>query len=315
MLAEREGPALVLPGGLSLATRLHGPPRGSASCYALALHGWMDNASSFSLLGAALAAASVSVCAVDLPGHGRSAHLAAESFYTSAAYAAHVIEAWAAWRAAFVDAAGDPPLVLLGHSLGAGVSSVAAAVLAAAGGGPRALVLIDGLGPPMPRGADGCVAALARAVEAKRDLLAAAPSTYASADEASVHRVAAAARNPGKQWISAAAARALVDRALVAAPGGGWRFAHDPKIKGPSPQYFSEEQAHEVLGAIACPVLLVLASDGWPRPADVMQARVRCVRDLEVRTLPGAHHLHADPDTAPAVAAAALAFLRARGVL
>jgi pimeloyl-ACP methyl ester carboxylesterase len=252
-----------------------------------------------------------------MPGHGRSAHLSAESYYASAAYAAHVVEAWVAWRAAFVDAAGDPPCVLVGHSLGASVSSVAAAVLAAGGGGgaPRALVLIDGLGPPMPRGADSCVAAMARAVEAKRDLLGAAPSTYASADEAAAHRMATAARNPGKLWISAAAARALVDRALVAAPGGGVRFAHDPKIKGPSPHYFSEEQAHEILGAIACPVLLVLASDGWPRPADVMQARARCVRDLETRTLPGSHHLHADPDTAPAVAAAVLAFLRARGVL
>jgi hypothetical protein len=176
----------------------------------------------------------------------------------------------------------------------------------------------------MARPAETCVGQFARAVEAKRNFLRAPRSVYASVDEAAAHRVAAAARNPGAQWISAVAARALVLRALEPAPAdvlaaadkaAGWVFRHDPKIKGPSPLLFSDSQAHEFPAAIAAPVLLIIAEQGWPRPADVIQARMRCVRDLEVRTLPGSHHLHADPDTAPAGCAARAAFLRARGLL
>jgi pimeloyl-ACP methyl ester carboxylesterase len=96
----------------------------------------------------------------------------------------------------------------------------------------------------------------------------------------------------------------------------GWCFRHDPKIKGPSLQYFTEEQALQFLAAIRCPVLHITAVDGWPRPAEVVERRMRAVPDLENHTLPGSHHLHLDTDTAPAVIDVCAAFLRKRlGVL
>jgi len=116
---------------------------------------------------------------------------------------------------------------------------------------------------------------------------------------------------------SSAAAEAIGASGALAAPGSapvpaGWCFRHDPKIKGPSLQYFTEEQALQFLAAIRCPVLHITAVDGWPRPAEVVERRMRAVRDLENHTLPGSHHLHLDADTAPAVIDACAAFLRKR---
>ena len=355
----REGPCLELPGGLLVATQLSGPPPAEARAHAFALHGWMDNSASFYALGAALARAGVSLCALDLPGHGRSAHLPAHAFYAQAVYAAHACEAWAAWAAwRWAAPSLAPPAILIGHSLGAGLASAIAGATSAAaaarasdsgeaaaatGPPPAALILLEGLGPPGPRAAlsggsvPGAAGLLARALAAKREALAAGPrSLYASPEAAAAHRQATAARNPGSQYISAEVARALVLRALEPAPaapaaaaaaaatadgdgtpatGSGWVFTHDPKVKGSSPHFFTEEQAQQLLAAVSCPTLLLLAADGWPRPADLMQARMRALRDLETRTLPGSHHHHADPDTAPAVAGAVLSFLHARGLL
>ena len=321
--------SLVLPCGLVLATRSFGAR--DAPLRILAAHGWMDAASSFHLLGPYLAARGAYFISIDLPGHGRSAWLPASGSYTTSDFALALAEAWAvlAWSDG----------VLVGHSMGAGAASVAACALR----GLRALVLLEGLGP-VPRPSSEAATLFSRAVAARAEARrGAARAVYASIEAAAAHRAATPRSHPGRQYLSLAAARQLVERALepageadlaaaageadlaaaaaaaksagsAAAGSSGWCFRHDPRIKGPSPHYYSEEQAHAFLAALACPVLLVLAVDGWPRPPDLAEARARCVRDLEVVTLPGSHHLHADPDTAPAVCAAVAAFLEKRGI-
>ena len=85
----------------------------------LALHGWLDNAASFVPLAAQWG--DIELVALDLPGHGASAHLPPSADYTVA------VDARAAFAAA--DALGWEHFHLLGHSLGGAVASVMAAAM------------------------------------------------------------------------------------------------------------------------------------------------------------------------------------------
>lgn len=82
----------------------------------LALHGWLDNAASFVPLAAQLPG--LELVAIDLPGHGHSAHLPPGTQYNTPGAICHVLDV--------ADALGWDRFVLLGHSMGAGIASLAA---------------------------------------------------------------------------------------------------------------------------------------------------------------------------------------------
>src|SRR5690606_21878355 len=87
----------------------------------LALHGWLDNAASFVPLAAEFEriGTQVDLVAPDLPGHGRSAHLAQGADYSFAGALHSVLD--------IADALGWDRFALLGHSMGAGIASLVAA--------------------------------------------------------------------------------------------------------------------------------------------------------------------------------------------
>ena len=113
-----------LGGSFRIASKCWGQPRlDSNQLCVLACHGWMDNASSFDLLGPALVRElGAYIVAPDLPGHGRSSHLPPLCYYGSAEYAATVVELWRSQRWARG--------ALVGHSMGTGISCLVAAALA-----------------------------------------------------------------------------------------------------------------------------------------------------------------------------------------
>ena len=84
----------------------------------LALHGWLDNAGSFSAI-APLLARSHYVVAIDLRGHGRSSHLPPGAWY-------HYVDYFDDLRAT-LDHFGWPKATLFGHSLGGTLASLFAA--------------------------------------------------------------------------------------------------------------------------------------------------------------------------------------------
>ena len=100
----------------------------------LALHGWLDNAGSFDRLAPLLEGRYL--VALDLAGHGRSDHRAPGSGYPYVDYLDEI--------AAVIDWMGGVAVDLLGHSLGATLASVFAAL---SPGKVRRLLLIEGLGP------------------------------------------------------------------------------------------------------------------------------------------------------------------------
>lgn len=238
----------------------------------LALHGWLDNAASFERL-APILAAERRVIALDLPGHGHSAHLPDRARrYHIADQVDLVLE--------FAEALGLARFDLLGHSLGAGIASLAAAAAPARVG---RLLLIEGLGPLADDGSHTLGRwrdALARRPAARRP-----PRVFASMDAAIAARVAAGG-------LDADEARPIVARNLREVEGGfSWRS--DQRLRLATPLRIEEVQLRRLLAGIEAPTLLLLAEPATPYlPTVLMDARAACVAAIHVARIAGPHHLH-----------------------
>ncbi len=237
----------------------------------LALHGWLDNAASFSLL-APLLAAHYRVIALEMEGHGHSDHLAVGADYH---YLRHVQSVQAA-----ADALQLTRFTLLGHSLGAGVASLVAAAI------PQRierLLLIEGLGP---LGDDG-----SRTLQRFRETLAARAErgrplrVFRSIEQA----ISARCMASGMQ---AELARPIVERGLIETEGG-WRWRSDSRLTRPTAVRLAESQVHALLKGISTPTKLLLAQPAAPYlPPEPVRMRAACVADIEVSHMDGSHHLH-----------------------
>lgn len=292
---------LVLPTGLTIAAKLWGASELAPTLPIVCLHGWMDSAGSFDTIAPALAAVpGACVVAIDFPGHGRSGHLPATDLYDSGSYVSAVVGA--------CDALGWERMFLCGHSMGGGVATVFAGAFPAR---TRGVVLLDSSGPPHRTDAEA-PEAFARALLAAQRLAKGSESVYATAEDAAQARAATATTHPGSQTLSLVGARALVARALVDT-SGGVRFAHDGRIKAPPPLALGEGAVATFLGRIASagiPCLLVRAANGWPYSPELLAARSAVLAGvLETVHVPGSHHTHLDPDTAPRVASALVDWL------
>ncbi len=269
---------------LRLAAQVWGNP---ALPPLLALHGWLDNAGSFAQLAPRLARER-QVIALDLPGHGRSAHRPAGAHYHLVDYVDTLLAA--------ADKLGLSRFDLLGHSLGGAVASLAAVAAPERVG---RLALIEALGPLADDGS--------RTLERFRNAFAARACAtgkrlrvFADLGAAVTARVAAGGLN-------AEAARAIVERGVRKVPGGVV-WSSDPRLTLPSPTHLTELQVRALLAGLRTPTLLLLAMPETPYlPAAMITARAAGVANLRIRYLRGGHHLQLDgPD---AVAEAVLAHL------
>lgn len=259
----------------------------------LALHGWLDNAGSFSAI-APLFAQDHYVVAIDLRGHGRSSHLPAGAWY-------HYVDYLDDLRAA-LDHFGWPHATLFGHSLGGTLASLFAAAYPER---VEALLLVEALGPltvppentlaQLKRGLDERAAfANRRALRVFRDLDAA---------------IEARAMASG---FSSTVARALVERGVQDVEGG-YIWSSDPRLTLTSAQRYSEAQVLAMLRGVRAPTLLILAEPATSYlPDAMMQERAAQVAGIEVVHVAGHHHLHLEsPD---AVFGIASQFLRDRAI-
>lgn len=239
----------------------------------LALHGWLDNAASFSRL-APLLSSDHRVIALDLPGHGHSAHLPKGVHrYNNLDQADHVLD--------FADALELERFDLLGHSLGAGIASLTAAAVP---GRIGRLLLIEGLGPLADDGAQ--TLSRWRDAHAQRETSRRPPRVFASVAIAIRARVAAGG-------LDAEEARPIVKRNLRKAGGDGFLWRSDPRLRLTTPLRIDETQLRRLLAGIEAPTLLLLAEPETPYlPTALMEARAACVRDIHVARIAGPHHLH-----------------------
>lgn len=268
---------------LRVAARAWGPPSGRP---VLGLHGWLDNAATFDRLAPRLLERlDLRLVSLDLPGHGWSQHKQGPYHFIDS-----VADAVAA-----ADALGWDRFTLLGHSMGAGISTLIAGAL------PERIdrcVLIEGLGP-MSEEPELAAKRLARSLRVqvrKRD-----KSKRVHPDRASaVDRLREAAP------MELESAQILVERGVIERDGGvAWRA--DPRLRLDSRWRMTEAQVMAFLQAISCPVLLIQAEQGWPHSPVVLNARASAIANIERAMLPGRHHLHLD--TPEPVAAAIVEFL------
>ncbi len=253
----------------------------------LAMHGWLDNAASFVPLMPHLR--EFDIVALDLPGHGASAHRAHGYDYAFVDWIHDALDA--------LDALGWQRARLLGHSMGAAIATM---VAAAAPERVEKLAVIEALGP-LAGAATSAGERLRKAITARRTAAQRPRRVIPNIETAVKARLAVGD-------MSDAAARLIVSRNLEAIEGG-WRWRSDPRLVLPSHLRITEEAALSIVSAVDTPTLLIVADPAPPYfTPEMRDERVACLRDGRLIVLPGSHHLHMEqPDI---VAPLLLDFLR-----
>ncbi len=238
----------------------------------LALHGWLDNASSFAPLAAHLAG--FQLLALDLPGHGHSQHRPPGMRYHLMDYVPAVLEA--------AEALGFESGLIMGHSLG---GAIAGLVAIAAPERVKAMILIEALGPlsesetKLPGRLRNSVAGYARA------------QTRSSPVYPDIGALVATRARIGA--MHEASARLLIER-NVREEGDGYRWRSDPRLRLDSPVFLTEPQVLACLKAIEKPTQVLLGNAGLLAERDTLGPRLEALDSNDVRWFDGTHHLHMD---------------------
>lgn len=270
--------------GLQMAGLSWGEP---GSEPVLALHGWLDNAASFSLLAPLLGGCQV--VALDLTGHGRSAWRSDDAGYQIWDDLPEIV--------AIADALGWTSFNLLGHSRGAVIGTLLASAVPQR---VRRLVLLDAVLPePLAEGEFS--RQLGRFLSDKRRFLQRRHRVFATVDAAVATRA--------QRGLGAPAAQLLVQRNLREC-AGGFTWTTDPRLQGASAVKLTAGQAQTVLECVAAPTLLLHAREGHvSKHPEITAIAQRCIRQLSVEQVAGGHHFHME-DAVSAVARSVTAFLQ-----
>jgi len=346
MLARSKEVIISCTDGVQIAAKHMSPPspnEDSNDERILFLHGWLDNAASFDVIAPRVnSKLNREVLALDFPGHGHSSHKSMDGpTQLISEYAYYVSEVltkmdWISDEASET----KPPITIVGHSMGAAVTLIYAAAFPEQ---VSRIILLEGAGPLArdPNDISRHVrSSISRRMKSNKTLFPqnAEGSTakfqgrkkiYESLTAAVAARKKTAELVPGNQWISTEAAEGIVRRAAIpanelashdATKGGGKElpseyegpvvFRHDARLTWPSLQYFSKDQVQALYRDVQCPTCLILADDGWPEDDWSGDAINNLLQPKVMKSLPGSHHFHMDPDTADAVSEAVIDFLR-----
>jgi pimeloyl-ACP methyl ester carboxylesterase len=193
---------LNIVGGLKIGYKEWGIPSADVSKRIIALHGWLDNANSFNILGPYFANKGYHMIAIDHLGHGHSDHLGKGGHYTmqkSVGVVRDILQILN-WETSHI----------IGHSMGASISVMYAATF------PEKvdkLVLIEGFGPLTAK-VENTVRNLRKALDGERLMFLKnkLPKLYPTMLQAIQARMEVVKTYPGQQFISKEAAISLVSR-------------------------------------------------------------------------------------------------------
>ncbi len=239
----------------------------------LALHGWLDNANSFVPLAPGLAQVASEIVAVDLAGHGHSDHRGPGNYYHFVDYVFDVI--------ACANTLGWDQFILIGHSMGAGIASLIAAV---APERISKLILLDGIGP-MSSKTDAVTEQLAKSIRLHQRIEPRLKQLNYPDWNTLIKRRAAVGN------ISLNTAELLVKRnAKQHEERIIWQA--DRRLNLISPIYMAESQVLSFLSQIESETLLINAEQGLLCQRSNTTQRISAVNKLKFVELAGGHHMH-----------------------
>jgi pimeloyl-ACP methyl ester carboxylesterase len=238
-MTPREGvvPVLGPAGFTTVATFEWGPPRAASgdAGAVVCLHGLTRNARDFDVLATTLGGAGFRVVAVDMPGRGRSPWLANPKDYAYPVYLAAVAAVIARLDVAQVS--------LVGTSMG----GIIGMMLAAQAGTPLARLVINDVGPFIPKAAIARIGAYVGMDPLFPDLVTLERALR------TVHAAFGALTDDQWRHLAQHSARRVAE---------GWRLHYDPAIAAP----FAERPAEDVVlwpvwDKIACPTLVLRGAE------------------------------------------------------
>ena len=238
----------------------------------LALHGWLDNAASFVPLSAYLD--DYYVVAIDLAGHGHSAHRAAGNHYHQVDFVQDLHE--------LVESQGWQRFILLGHSMGGIIASLYASCFSEK---ISHLITIEAFGP-LTQDADTSARQLRESIESRLKVnrsVARHPTSLAQTIDARI--------KAGD--ISREAATLLVER-NVGQQDGQYYFKTDRRLRTVSSLRFTLPQAEAFMRHIRCPVLVIIGDKGFISLREALTERRSWLAHLNTAECAGHHHLHMD---------------------
>jgi len=257
-------------GGKTIAGIRHRIPDEDIPTKALCIHGWLDNAHSFLPLMPLLP--EVDLVAIDLPGHGYSDHL--DGSYTIADSAFRV--------AAAIRELGWESCHIIGHSLG---GIIAPLVSVALGKQIESLILIEASGS-LTAEADTLSERIKTSIAEQLDETKYQSRVFKNKEEAITARLRAAK-------MELRSAKLIIDRQLEES-ADGWRWRFDPKLRNATAHRFTEAHVRDINANIPCPVLGIVANDGYLASRTDTEDRFSLIHNFEQVNISGHHHLHMD---------------------
>ena len=244
----------------------------------LCLHGWLDNAASFTPLMSVLSNEMLMnkrFIAIDWPGHGQSSHRSPDAHYHFFDYVYDLVELCERndWQR----------INIVAHSMGAMIASAFAAAFPEK---VKSLTLIDSLGFICADAAEstnqlrkGMLSRLQAAqVRAKNS------QRYFSKDTAVKARLAVSDLTHESAYL-------LVTRSLTKVDQGYcWRS--DPRLRTISPYRITKTQAKQLMTDINCSVQLIYGDKGLAMVQHGIDNFAQLVKDLSMTKVSGGHHVH-----------------------
>lgn len=241
-----------------------------AGTVVIGLHGYLDNAASLAPLAPYLQ--SCRFIALDLPGHGQSAHRPAGAHYHQFDFLQDLY--------ALIKENQFENVILLGHSLGGILATLYAAVFPEQ---VKAVISIDACGPltldPQTSAEQVRESVISRDKKRRNKL------NMVDLDAAVKARCAVADIRPEH-------ARAILSRNLTQDASGHCFWASDPRVRTKSTLRLTEPQAEAFMRSIECPVLFLASDSSFKKVEQVYAKRQNWFSHCQCKTFAGGHHIH-----------------------
>lgn len=239
----------------------------------IALHGWLDNSASFEPLAPLLPN---TVYALDLPGHGYSTHLPDGNWYHFIDYIEKTRE--------IIKGLSIESFILVGHSMGAAIAMILASTFPTV---VKKLVMIDGIGPLVTLPED-TPESLRQAILSREQVSNKKNRFFKTVEQAALLRKSVGG-------LSLEAATTLVKQQLKH-DENGYSWSYDSKLSLKSSLRMTPSQLRAFYHDLACPTLLIKATDGILKSVDY-KAYLQGLENIQEIELEGEHHLHMDKST------------------